>query len=98
MKPKNYNLRKKQILAIMSYATHPYTAREITDFCYPVSLSNICDYLRKYTKYGLLSRKKENNVFVYWITPRGLERLEYLLGTPSVKAQIKFLVREPISF
>ena len=96
MKAKNYNIRKKQILAIMSYAVHQYTAREIADLCIPVSLSNISDYLRKYTQQGLLKRKKENGKFVYWITPRGLERLEYLLGSKSIKPQIALLVREKI--
>lgn len=96
MKHPNHNVRKKQILAIMSYTIHQYTAREITDLCLLVSLSNICDYLRKYTQQGLLKRKKENGKFVYWITPRGLERLEWILGTKSVKEQIKFIVKEKI--
>jgi len=100
VKAKNYNVRKKQILAIMSYATHPYTAREITNLCYPipVSLTCISALLKRYTQQGLLKRKKTDNIYKYTITKKGISRLEYLIGNKSEKAKIDLLVREPINF
>jgi hypothetical protein len=47
---------------------------------------------------GLLKRKRINDKFHYKITPKGLERLEYLIGSKSVKSQIELLVRESIKF
>ncbi len=41
MKNYDHNVRKKQILAILSYASKPYTSREITNLCYTVPLSNV---------------------------------------------------------
>lgn len=98
MKTNNRNVRKKHILAILSYSK-PHTSQEIADLCNPVSLSSIRTSLRSYCKQGLIKRKKNNDdVFIYWITERGLERLEYLLESKSLKKQIELLVREPIRF
>lgn len=98
MKAKNYNVRKKNILAILSYSMHPYTAKEITDLCYTVSLTCISSRLLTYLKQGLVKRKRENKktVYKYEITKKGLERLEYLLGSKKIKTQIEYLAREKI--
>lgn len=88
----NYNIRKKQVLSILSY-TYPYTAKEISDLC-PVSLSCICALLKRYTKIGLIKRKKENNKFLYEITQKGLDRLNYLINLKE--EQDELLVREPV--
>ena len=95
MKNFNHNIRKKQILAILSYTNTPYTSREIADLC-PVSLSCVCALLKRYVQHGLIKRKKENDKFIYSITPIGLERLEFLLGSKSVKERIDLLVRETL--
>lgn len=92
------NVRKKHILAILSYSVHPYTSKEIADLCCPVSINSIRTSLKKYVEQRLIKRKKINDIFVYWITPRGLERLEYLLGSKNIKDQIDLLVREPLDF
>lgn len=94
MKAKNHNIRKKQILAQLSYALKPQTAREIAEIC-PVSLTCVSSLLKRYVEQGLLKRKIENNKFIYWITPRGEARLNYLL---NIRDQIKLLIREPIKF
>lgn len=90
------NSRKKHVLAILSYAENPYTAKEITELCYPITLNSICASLKNYHRQGLVARKKQNDKFVYWITEKGQDRLEWLLGSNSIKEQIDLLVREPI--
>jgi len=89
-------MRKKQILNILSSAKIPYTAREITDLCYPISLSCISGLLKRYSLYGLIKRKRKNNKFQYIITEKGLKRLEFLLGSENIKPKIDLLVREKI--
>jgi len=94
MRHPNYNIRKKQILAILSYARE-MTAKEITDLCFPVSLTCISSRLLSYLKQGLVKREKreKDNIFIYSITPKGLERLEWFLGSKSIKKQIDLLVK-----
>ncbi len=96
MKSNNRNERKKFVLSIMSYMVHPYTAKEIHELC-SVSLGSICSSLKRYCSQGLLKRKKNNaKIFEYNITQKGIERLEYLMGSLSIKEQIQLLVREKI--
>lgn len=95
MKSNNRNVRKKHILAILSYSK-PLTSKEITNLCFPISINSIRTSLKKYYEQGLIKRKKEKDIFIYWITQKGIERLEYLIGSKSVKKQIELLVREPI--
>ena len=90
------NSRKKYVLAILSHAVNPYTTKEIADFCYPITLKSIYASLKNYHRQGLVKREKQNGKFVYWITEKGQDRLEYLLGSESIKEQIDLLVREPI--
>ena len=98
MSKNNRNERKKIILAILNHSIHPYTAKEITDFCHPITLNSICSSLKNYCNQGLLRRKRENKKtpYKYKITQRGIERLEYLIGNKSIKSQIELLVREKI--
>lgn len=99
----NRNERKKFILALLNNMNTPYTAKEIHDLCSNVSLSSICASLKNYYTQGLLERKKENGIFVYQITKKGIKRLEYLENNintieqvRSVKEEVQLLVREPI--
>lgn len=96
MKANNRNKRKKFVLALLSYSVEPYTAKEITDLCHPITLNSICSSLRNYCNHGLLKREKKDNKFQYEITQKGLERLEYLIGNKTIKSQIDLLVRESI--
>ncbi len=94
----NHNVRKKQILIFLNYSP-PQTAREITDFC-PVSLSCVCALLKRYTQQGLIKRVKENNKFIkpflYEITEKGEERLDFLIGNKSEKEKIDLFIEESI--
>ena len=92
----NRNERKKFVLALLNHSIKPYTAKEIANLCYPITLSSTSTSLKNYCKYGLLKREKKNEIFQYWITQKGIERLEYLIGNNSVKSQIELLVREKI--
>ena len=56
--------------------------------------------LKRYCQQGLLKRKRENKKhntpYKYEITTKGIERLEYLIGSKNEKKKIDLLVREPI--
>lgn len=93
----NRNERKICVLNILSYySERPYSSKKIAKLCPDVSVSSIRTSLKTYYNQGLLKRKKENGVFVYWITEEGLKRLEFLIGKKTVKDQVQLLVREPI--
>ncbi|GAI62627.1 unnamed protein product, partial [marine sediment metagenome] len=74
----------------------PYSSKEIHDLCPDISLNSLRTSLKTYFVQGLIKREKKNGVFVYWITEKGLKRLEYLIGKQTVKEQIQLLTREPI--
>ena len=96
MKFNNHNERKKFVLALLNHSIEQYSAREIANKCYPVSINSIRTSLKRYCNQGLLKRKRENKkeLYKYIITQKGIERLEYLIGNNSVKSQIELLVRE----
>lgn len=94
----NYNVRKKQILILLNYSPIQ-TAREIADFC-PVSLSCVCALLKRYTQQGLIKKLKKNNKFIkpflYEITNKGVERLNFLVGNKNEKEKIDMFISESI--
>ena len=99
MKFNNHNERKKFVLALLNHSIEPFTARQIANSCYPVSINSIRTSLKRYCNQGLLRRKRENKKtpYKYSISSKGIERLEYLLGDDnSIKNQIELLVREPL--
>jgi len=95
MSKNNRNKRKLKILTILNYATKPQTAKEIHEQCYPITLAieTIRSSLLSYIRQGIIKRKKENRSYIYWITQRGIDRLNYFLNS---KEQIRLLAREPI--
>ena len=84
------NERKIQILNILLYATRPYTGEEIAESCL-ILLNCAYNRLLSYLKQGLVKREKENGVFVYTITKKGIKRLEYLSGSEKIKPQIELV-------
>lgn len=98
MKNNNRNIRKKFVLALLNHSIHPYTAKEIHNVCYPISINSIRTSLKRFCNQGLLQRKRENKKtpYKYKITEKGAKRLEYLIGDTSIKSQIELLVREKI--
>lgn len=99
MIPKNNrNERKKIVLALLNHSTQPYTAKEIADFCHPISINSIRTSLKRFCGQSLLQRKRKDKKtpYEYKITEKGKLRLEYLIGDNSIKSQIELLVREKI--
>lgn len=88
MKNSNYNKRKTQILSILNNSSYLYTSKEIADLT-PVSLSCINALLKRYVGQGLLKRKKVESRYFYWITKKGIDRLEYLLEKETEKEEIE---------
>ena len=96
MSKNNRNVRKKHILALLNNINTPYTANEIANMC-PVSINSVRASLRNYCNQAIIKREKRDGVYVYWITPKGSERLSFLLGKDnSIKNQIELLVHERI--
>ena len=95
MRDNNRNKRKLKILTILNYSTKTLSAKEIHKQSYPIGLSieAIRSRLLSYIRQGIIKRKRENNRFVYSITLRGVDRLNYFL---NLKEQIDLLVREPV--
>ena len=83
MSENNRNKRKLKILTILNYATKPQTAKEIHEQCYPITLAieTIRSSLLSYIRQGIIKRKKENRSYIYWITQRGKDRLNYFLNS-----------------
>ena len=77
MKANNKNERKKFVLTLLNHSIESYTAKEITDLCYPITLSSICSSLKNYCQQGLLKRKRENKHtrYEYQITTKAIEKL-----------------------
>ncbi len=97
MSENNRNKRKLRILTILNYSIEPQSAKEIHEQCYPITLAieTIRSSLLTYIRQGIIKRKKENKSYVYWITPRGIDRLNYFMNQ---KEQIDLLVRVPLKF
>lgn len=97
MSDNNRNKRKLKILTILNYSTKTLSAKEIHEQSYPITLAieTIRSSLLNYIRQGIVKRKKEKNSYVYWITQKGIDRLNYLI---NVKEQIELFVREPIKF
>ncbi len=91
----NRNKRKLKILTILNYATKTLSAKEIHEQNYPITLAieTIRSSLLNYIRQGIIKRRKENNSYVYWITQKGIDRLNYFLNS---KEQIDLLIREKI--
>jgi predicted transcriptional regulator len=90
------NSRKIHVLALLNNINTLYTAEEIANMC-PVSTSSVRASLKGYCNQAIIKREKRDGIYVYWITQKGVERLEYLLGeNNSIKNQIELLVREKI--
>jgi len=83
-----HNETKIMVLDILNKSTKGLKAREINNKMNPKnSMFSLMRCLKKYYSFGLISRKKINNFFVYFIKENGIERLNYLMSEMVVEIE-----------
>lgn len=83
-----HNEIKIMVLDILSKSMKGLKAREINKRMSPQnSMESLMLCLKKYYSFGLISRKKINGYFVYFIKKNGIERLNYLINEKVIEIE-----------